>query len=221
MKRFILVLFALVIVANLAFSGDDSIPKSKLGDKAVLFTLAGFDDFGATSYMGGLGGKYYISDGNAIRASLGFFTSSTTTKPPLGSPAGTPDEVASSSTFIITPGFLHGINQTGPVIAYIGGEFIYATTSTTVENPGNVANTKDHTSSTAFGVAGIFGVEWFAWNNISLGAEYLLAYTSTSGSTETTAGGTTTTVDDPTTTAFSLGGTSLVPGVSFTLAVFW
>jgi opacity protein-like surface antigen len=221
MKQLFLVLIALAIIANLAFAGDDSIPKSKSGDKAVLFTLSGLSNLGAASYMGGLGGKYYISDGNAIRASLGFGTSTTTTKPPAGSPAGAVDQKSSSSAFIIAPAFLHNINANGPVLAYIGGEFAYIMTSTTVENPGFVANNKNHSSTTGFGVAGIFGVEWFAWNNISLSAEYVLAYTSSSGTTETTVGGTTTTVDNPSTTTFAIGQTGIIPTINFTLAVFW
>jgi opacity protein-like surface antigen len=222
MKRLLLALFVLTIFVNLAFAGDDSVPKSKSGDKAFLFTLSGLSNLGATSYMGGLGGKYYISDGNAIRASLGYATSTTTTKTTAG--AGTSDEKQTGTTFIIAPAFIHNINANGPVLAYVGGEFIYLSSSSTTESPAPAfaPNVKNHVSTTGFGIAGIAGVEWFAWNNISLSAEYILAYTSTSGTTENTnAAGTTTTTDNPSTTTFVLGTTGIIPTVNFTLAVFW
>jgi opacity protein-like surface antigen len=217
MKKFLFVLFAVMLLVQLASAGDDSNPKSKSGDKAWLFTLNGLSNLGAGNFMGGVGGKYYISDGNSLRIGLGFATSTTTTKY-TGAPGGGSDQKVTGTGFSITPGFIHNINSSGPVLAYIGAQVSLGTGSATNENPGFVTNNKIHDSNTTFGVAGIAGVEWFAWNNISLAAEYQLAYTSTSGTHEVTVGGTTTSTDNPTTNGFGLGSAS---GANLTLAVFW
>ncbi len=217
MKQLLLTILAVIVVANIAFAGDDAMPKSKSGDKAVLFTLNGLSNLGAGNFQGGIGGKYYISDGNALRLGLGFGTNSTTTKY-NGAPGTGSDIKGSNTAFSFSPAFLHNLNTSGPVVAYIGAQVSFVSTSSTTENPGFVTNNKVHDSGTIFGIAGIFGVEWFAWNNISLAAEYQLAYASGSGTHENTVGGTTTTTDAPSTSGFGIGSTS---GANFTVAIFW
>ena len=218
MKQMMMVLVTLCFVANISLAGDDATPKTRSGDKAWLFTLSGLGNLGAGSFMGGVGGKYYISDGNAIRVALGFGTATTTTKYTGAPSANFADIKQSATAFSISPGFLHNLTTSGPVVAYVGAQMSFGTSSTTTENPGFVANNKIKDTNTLFGVAGIAGVEWFAWSVVTLGAEYQLAYFSSSGTHEITTGATTTSTDAPSTSGFGIGSAS---SANLTVAVYW
>jgi opacity protein-like surface antigen len=217
MKTLILLLCAACLIANIAIAGDDNTPKTKDGDKAWLFSLGGLSNLSAGNFDGGVGGKYYISEGNAVRLALGFGNSSTTIKYP-GSTSGFSDEKVTGTSISVSPAYLHSVSTSGPVQAYFGFGASFAWGSLTDENPNFVNNNKDKISSTTFGVQGIAGVEWFAWSNVSFGAEYQLGYATTSGTVETTAGGTTTSHDTPTNNTFSLGSAS---SANLTLSVYW
>jgi opacity protein-like surface antigen len=218
MKKALAVLVCTLIVGGLAYAGDNSMPKQKSGDKAFLFTLNGLSNIGAGSYQGGVGGLYYVSDGNAIRLSLGFGTSTTTTKYTGTANPNFADQKVSTMSFSIMPAFIHDISISGAVQAYIGGQLMFGTSSTTTENVNFAANTKVKDSETFFGIAGLAGVEWFAWDNISLAAEYVLGYQTSSGTHETTNGGTTTSTDAPTTTGFGMGSAS---SANLTVAIYF
>ena len=218
MQKFLLVIMAVVLLANVAMAGDGPTVKANSGDKAWLFSFGGLSSLSANNFMGGIGGKYYISTNNAFRMSLGFTTNSTTLKnPTIPTPTGqSADQKFSSSVFSITPGFLHVMSSDGPVAPYIGAQFTLGMSSNTTENPGYVLNNKNHGSSTSFGVSGIAGVEWFPWSNVSFAAEYQLSFASSSGTNEVTVGAVTTTTDSPSQSGFGTGSTG-----SLTLAVYW
>jgi len=218
MKKLLFAVVAICMLANLAIAGDDNMPKNKDGDKAWMFSLGGLAFLAAGNYNGGVGLKDYISDGNAIRLALGFGTTSTTTKY-TGPVDPTKADIKNTNTaFSISPAYLHSITSTGPINAYIGLQVGIALNSATVENPAFVNNNKNHVSSTTIMGAGLAGVEWFPWNNISFGAEYQLGYTTTSGTNEVTVGGTTTSTDAPSTNSFSLGSVS---AGNLTVSVYW
>lgn len=217
MKKLLFVIVAVVIITNLAFAGDENTPKTKVDDKAWLFSLGGLSNLSAGNFMGGVGGKYYISDKNAIRLSLGFVSTNTTIKYTGAAGTGS-DEKISGTGFSLAPAYLHVLSADGPVAPYIGVQFSLALGSTTDENPGFVSNNKIKNSSTTFGVAGVAGVEWFPWQNISFGAEYQLGYATTSGTRDVTVGGTTTSTDLPSTNVFAAGSAS---SANLTVAVYW
>lgn len=218
MKSLLLIIVAIAVVASVAVAGDDAAPKTKSEDKALLFTLGGLSNLSAGNFMGGLGAKYYVSDKNAVRIGLGFGTTSTTTKYTGPVLPNTSDNKVTTTGFGVTPGFMHLMTSEGPVAAYIGAQLNLSLLSTTNENPGFVSNNKNKSSTTSFGVGGVLGVEWFAWSNVSFGAEYILTYASGSGTNEVTVGGTTTSTDTPSTNTFVLGSAS---SGNLILAIFW
>ncbi len=226
MKKLLFVIVAVVIITNLAFAGDENTPTTKSGDKALLFNLGGLSfltagNFTPTSFLSGVGGKYYISEGNAIRLALGFNNASTTIKnTTIPTPAGQSSERKETGTsFSIAPAFLHVLPISGSVAPYIGAQIAWTTNSLTREPGANfVNNSKFKSSTTVIGVAGLLGVEWFAWSNISFGAEYQLGYFSTSGSDESTNAGTTTTVDHNSVTSTSISSAS---SGNLTVSVYW
>jgi hypothetical protein len=74
-------------------------------------------------------------------------------------------------------------------------------------------------TSTTFGVGVFVGAEWFAWDNISLAAEYRLGFSTSSGKTEigVPAPGTGTSFDSPSTTSIGLGSGN---AAALTLAIY-
>ena len=218
MKIVFILLCVVCLMANIAIAGDDNTPKTKEGDKAWLFSLGGLSDLSAGNFNGGVGGKYYVSDGNAVRLSLGFANSNTTIKYTGPVDPTRADEKISGTAFSLVPAFLHSFTPNGPINAYLGIQAGFGWGSFTDENPGFVNNNKTKNSSTTFIVGGVAGVEWFAWSNVSFGAEYQLVYTNVSGTREVTIGGTTTSTDLPSTNAVTLGSSS---SGNLTLSVYW
>jgi hypothetical protein len=230
MKRIMLTLLAVSVLCANVFASDTK-PMTKQGDTALLFTLGGLSNLAAGNFQGGLGLKYFILRNVAIRLGLGFSSSSEKFKNPAVGPL--PPTVLGESkytatTFSIAPGVVYDFATSGSVVAYVGGQVYFATTSREQDgttsgnipnpNPSYTSGQKIKISTTDIGVGALVGVEWFAWDNISFGAEYGFGFLTNSGKTEVTAGNTTTSTDSPTFTTISL--TSLSGG-NLTLAVYF
>jgi len=209
MKRVAVALLAAAVAGTSAWA-----QKTKEGDKAWLFTLSGLSNLGVGGYNGGLGLLYYLSDDLGLTVGLGFSTSSTTTKAPAGS--GGADQKESSLGLTLSPGVRFNLASSGPIVGYAGVGVLVGIASETTENPNYVSGDKVETSSTNIGAAVTVGAEWFAWSNVSLGASYSLAFTTSSGKVKTTSGGTTTEQDAPSTTTIAT-----TPSGAFTLSIYW
>ena len=223
MKRLLALVLVALFVVNVTYAGDIVLPKTKAGNKALLFTLGGLANLGAGTYGGGIGGKYYFADKWAGRLGIGFTTSTSTTNNPNDPvPAGESGERDETSTnFTITPGVLYTIAVTGPVNAYVGAQFLFVSGTTSEDGIGGNgfdSDSKLENSSTSFGGGLILGVEWFPWENVSFGAEYTFGVLSGSSESTSTVNGSSETSDGPTTTSI---GTSAVNGANLTLSVFF
>src|SRR5258708_28775275 len=115
MRNAILLMLAPFVLASCAMAGDEATPKVSKGDKAWLFTLNGLSNLGAGNYNGGVGAKYYISDGTALRLSLGFGTSNTTYKYTGPTDPTRADEKISGTVFSITPGIIANFTTNGTI----------------------------------------------------------------------------------------------------------
>jgi opacity protein-like surface antigen len=223
MKRLLALLLVALFVVSVTYAGDPVVPKTKQGNKALLFTLGGLSNLGAGQYAGGIGGKYYFANNVAVRFGLGFNTRSETEKNPI-SPTPTDqkgERDESSTSFTIAPGVTYNIATTGSVVAYVGAQILFVSSSTSADGIGGSgfdADSKLETTSMSFGAGAILGVEWFPWDNVSFGAEYTLAFLSGSGDSESTVNGTGTKTDAPSTTSI---GTSAVNGANLTLSVYF
>jgi opacity protein-like surface antigen len=209
MKRVAVALLIAAVAGTSAWA-----QKTKAGDKAWLFTLSGLSNLGVGGYNGGLGLLYYLNDDLGLTVGLGFSTSSTTMKAPAGS--GGADEKESSLGLTLSPGLRFNIASSGPIVGYAGVGVLVGISSETTENPNHVSGNKVEKSSTSIGAGVTVGAEWFAWSNVSLGASYSLAFTTSSGKTKTTSGGTTTEQDAPSTTTIAT-----TPSGAFTLSIYW
>lgn len=206
-----LLMVAGLATASMAQDNDDSPrPITKSGSSAWIFSINGLGDFGvggndlATGHSGSpvlaAGFRTYISDGLALRALVGFSTSSSGDKDSVGG--------ATSSTAM---GIGVGVEvHTGPLYSispYFGGQITYGMDGHTTENSANTF--KENYSQ--FGIAALAGFDWYFTKGIFLGAEYTLGFASRSASTES--GGTTN--DSPSTTTIGIGSGNVHLGVHF------
>lgn len=212
MKRLFFIL--LVGVAALATArAQDTKPKTQAGDKSILFTMNGFGDFGVsgvvvastpdsnvfsfTRPIFGAGVRFYLSDNTALRVGLGFNMTSTTTPNAIDT-TGNSDATVSQMAFGISPAIeLHLVNA-GPVSVYTGGMVSFGMASSS-SGPDSAQATS---SQTGIGVGALLGVEFFPWNNVSIGAEYQLGLMLNSTSFKVGS----TSADGPSSTSIGISG---------------
>jgi opacity protein-like surface antigen len=196
MKKLLLVVLMVAVAANFAFAGDAK-PMTKAGEKALLFTINGLGAFGVASMptfsvpagqavsaenYGGIGFKYYFAKDFAGRLALNVGSRSTTTK----GATNFSDEKESDFVVGFAPAIeLHLVNA-GPVTMFVGAaaQIGMVTSSHTPSVATGATASETKRSGTVFGVGVLMGVEFFPWENISLGAEYQLGFRSISGKTE-------------------------------------
>ena len=226
MKQLIAVVLVLTLAVGTALAADNSKPIQKAGSTALMFDLGGLANLSAGNYQGGVGFKYYISNGFAVRAAVGFGMTSTTTKNPAD-PIPTTQESESkysAMNFTIAPGIQYNVATSAAVVAYVGAQISYTMGSQTREgnaNNFNVGFSKDHEykeSTSTFGGAAFVGVEWFAWDNISFAGEYRFNFSTTSGKAESKNATTSESTDAPSSTAFGLSSGN---AANLTLCVYF
>jgi hypothetical protein len=181
-SSFIAVVASLTLLAPAAWSQDVS-PEITSGSKAMLFTFSGLQNIGAGEYNGGIGGKFYLMDMLALRASLllGIANSMTAANPGPGM-TGT-DGSATSWSFGFSAGAEYHFLKTR-VSPYAGiqlGLTSTATESKSVEvgNPPAAQTITKNAGANAgmqFNVSALGGVEFFIIKELSLSAEYQLGY---------------------------------------------
>jgi hypothetical protein len=226
MKRLVAVLLVVALVCGTVIAAETAKPITKAGGKALMFDLGGLANLSASNYQGGLGFKYYISNGFAVRAGLGFGNSSETTKNPATTvPANQLSESKfTSMSFTIAPGIQYDLVTANAVVAYVGAQVSF--TSSNQERTGNNAGmgvgftqgSSYKTSASIFGAAAFVGVEWFPWENISFAGEYRFGFSSSSGKTESSSTAASASQDSPSTTAFGIASAN---AGSLTLAVYF
>ena len=186
MSKFKIIFTMVLLFSSLSF-GQSEKPFIEKGSKALLFEFSGFDNLGANSFNGGIGGKYFIKPHMAIRGSLQFVTIDEDI--PFQGTGGI-DGGAKASRFGFSGALEIHINTTR-VNPYFGGGLGLSFTSTkskTDEADPNdqvtIKNDRDgefgYFGGTAFTIFGMVGVEIFVVENLSLAAEYRLGFASIS-----------------------------------------
>lgn len=174
MKLFIFMVLAVMLVGMTAQAGE--VPTSK-GDKAMVFMFNGLDDLSLRGYGGdyGIGLRYYIADGTAIRGGIVLGMGSLTDEPA--------DIEYSGSSFGLE--VIYERHMEGPCASVspfwgLGGQF----SSLSEEAKDNVTDDEYRVSGTGFGVFGVAGFEWGFTDCMTLGGEYRLGFLSESGEEE-------------------------------------
>ena len=212
-------------------SAEEGATSVAQGKWAGLFTFNGLSNLSASSYNGGVGAKYFLSNNLAVRGGIQFAHSSVDV---LVIPVPTPpfsslDGYNHGTMFGITAGLEYHLLPTR-VSPYIGGGVSFSSASTedeiaVVGNPPNAQNqtiTKNivggetikgiaYHPGTTLNVGAIAGVEFFITKEVSLSAEYLIGYSMLSPSDQTvTTGPTTTTTPSPSSSSISISNTGVL-----------
>ena len=226
---------ALVVVCVLAMSveAQEVVPATGAGARAVLFSFSGLATLGAGNFDGGVGARYFLSDALAVRGGVRFATAGQDI--PANPAAGnTGIDGSRSATVIGVSGAVEFRMAKKRVSPYFGGGASLTMTSTesksdeqgapppvqtVVKNDTGGENVDGvfYRSGTTLAIFGMFGVEFFVYNEMSLSAEYRLGYAMTSRPDEET------TVGPVTTTVQAGGGSTLgfTNGGALTLSVYF
>jgi hypothetical protein len=217
MSRFLLRSCAtLLVVASLvgmsrAQDNDNIIrPSTKAGSAAWVFSFGGLSTMGMGSVpittanntpVVGAGYKYYLSDDMALRAVLGFATTSSGDEDPTKDPSGK----STSTNYGIAVGIemhTHAVYSTSP---YFGAQLSFGgASSDNKKTPSGGSTTENKNSGTTFGIGVLAGFDWYFTRGLAVGAEYMLGFSSMSSSTTTSSGGTSTTTDAPSSSAIGI-----------------
>ncbi len=172
MKQRIILAFAAVLACVSAVQAQQA-RSGTAGEKALLFNFSGLSNLNLTMFEGGLGGKYFIADRMAIRGLLVFGDDKKT----IDATTTIPERTNETFSFGIGGALEYHLPVSSSVSPYLGGGITFLHSSVT-QDPG-----ANKSSSNQFGIGGLFGVEYFFNQNISLAAEYQLGVTTTSTST--------------------------------------
>ncbi len=201
MKRFypiIIAVLALCVFAGSVYAGGE--PMTSKGDKQLVFRFEGLSYLGLNSYHrdagaicydddcyacgGGFGMRYFIDDGRAIRfgINLAYGADKWADYYDEG------DEKWDREISCLEFGFEAWYEKYFPVIhsiaPYMGFGFGY--TYGSYEEKGNwgCAKATDTTTLSYFDVMGALGFQWYFTQGMSLGGEYRVGYTYSSGKEE-------------------------------------
>ncbi|MFZ1082168.1 MAG: outer membrane beta-barrel protein, partial [Candidatus Kryptoniota bacterium] len=92
------------------------------GSKAFLFDFSGLSDLGANAYMGGIGGKYFLSNQVAVRAMLEFGLHDSTAKETEGA-----NYTVDETMFGIEGAIEYHLPISSRVSPYVGGGVYFTT----------------------------------------------------------------------------------------------
>ncbi|MCK6621843.1 MAG: outer membrane beta-barrel protein [Calditrichaceae bacterium] len=172
---------AVLFLFNLGYSQDND-DNFDVGSKALLFQFSGFSSLNADEYLGGIGGKFYMSPTMAVRAGLQFASDKETdpfNPTPNTTETGKDGEETATTLGINAAVEIHmGAKRVSP---YVGVGILYRTRSTErktkVTDPTPQTTIKNEDGYTEIGFAGLVGAEFFLYKKmISLAAEYQLGY---------------------------------------------
>jgi opacity protein-like surface antigen len=148
--------------------------------------------------LSGVGFKYFISDGMALRFALAFLSNS------FGADSINPGEVTITA-FGIGAGVEWHMRPLYSTSPYVGAQVSFASSSTDVKTGTGGKDVEDKTSSSNFGIEAIAGFDWFFTKAIAIGAEAYLGFdTQSSSVTQTPVSGASTTTDFPSSSVIAL-----------------
>jgi hypothetical protein len=178
MKLFIFMVLAVMLVGMTAQAAE--VPTSK-GDKAMVFMFNGLDDLSLGSYGGqyGVGMRYYINDGTAIRAGVQFGKWTETCESDI---PGYEDTEETYSVYGLNAVYeKHMEAPCSSVSPYWGVGAGFASISEKYCDEYGYCITDKGTGFAGFGV---LGFEWGFTNCLTLGGEYQCGFWNWSGETE-------------------------------------
>jgi opacity protein-like surface antigen len=195
MRWFVACVICLLFVASMAQAATVT---TTAGTKAMVFRFSGLSNLGLSGYSGmtfagnpdvpanvGVGMRYYINDGLAVRPGLDVGMASSSEKG-LG---GNTDDKTSGSVIGLSVAIEKHLPGPTNVSPYMGAGAGFGMARATSEpsrpqQPATGTMLKQTDKATAFGVFGMLGFEWGFTESLTLGGEYRLGLNGSSGSSE-------------------------------------
>jgi len=193
MRKLFFLVFVIILTSSLTLAQSEN-SEIKKGSKAILFGFNGLSSLNASSYNGGIGGKYFIKSNLVLRGTFLFTNSKSTDpyNPPPGSNQSGLDgyDKAKQLGFEIA---VEKHRKNKKISPYLGCGFGFSSTSTESKNAVPVSQFqttyKNYTvnvpggsfrGNTTLDIFGILGFEYFVTDIISLSAEYQMGFSKTS-----------------------------------------
>jgi len=182
MKKLVVLLIVVLVCMVQIVSAQDNGDNFDAGSKALLFQFSGFSDLGANSYMGGIGGKYFLSPSMAVRGALQF--ASLKDEEPFNPTPGTNETGKDGKLSASIVGLAGGVeihSNANRVSPYFGAGAAFRTASSEEKNvvtdPTPQTTVKNEFGYTELAVFAMIGAEFFLYKKmLSLAAEYQLGY---------------------------------------------
>lgn len=224
MKKYTVIFVLISVCLSQIVSAQNNDKNFDIGSAALLFQFSGFSNLGAGSYMGGIGGKYFLSPTMAARGGLQFahYKDKNPYNPPANvTPIPTGKDGEESATVLGVAGAIEIHANAKRVSPYLGAGAAFQTASSEekniVQDPTPQTTIKNDNGYTQLEFFILLGAEFFLYKQlISLSAEYQAGYSSTSyKDRKTTTGSTTVTIKQG-----SERGLGIVTSGMLTLAVY-
>jgi len=183
--RLISGMVAMLLMVSVAMAQEVRGPSA--GAKAISFS---FDGFSLGGFNGGIGGKYFLADAIALRASVGMVSANqeAIANPGTGEVGADGYQKASQMSASVG-GEYHFL--TSRVSPYAGAQVVFSSTSTESKNAdeaatataidqttvkNNVNGELGYLAGTGLGFSALLGAEFFITDGLSLSGEYNLGY---------------------------------------------
>jgi hypothetical protein len=202
MKKVLLVLGLLAFVVTLASPVVAAPIETKAGTKAMVFQFSGLSNLGLGTYNGGIGMRYYLSDGLALRPGVQFGVQSATQK----KTDSLPKREEASAQIGVNLALEKHFASVKSISPYIGAQAGFTSVADVTKRYNfSTGDEIDETTDARarIGLAALLGFEWGFTESLTLGGEYALGFGTGAHKVEVkTDGVKATTTDD---TFFDLG----------------
>lgn len=205
MKKVLLVLSLMVFVVTLASPAVAAPIETKAGTKAVVFQFSGLSNLGLGTYNGGIGMRYYLNDGMALRPGLQLGFSSTKDKVTDPETKTTNYNVGANITL---EKHLPGAKSISP---YVGAQV-----GVRMGQDKDTQGDNEITDKTmGVGLGGVLGFEWGFTESVTLGGEYNLGLNFGTRKVEHKLNNSTTTTTDESGMSLGIGTASVFISVAW------
>ncbi len=180
MRYLILLTIAAMFTFGTAYAGEVC---TDAGDMAMLFDFDGLANLDLDEFGGGIGFRYYLNDGLALRPVVVFSKYNYELESDV---EGMTDAKESMSSVGLEIALEKHFRGPAPAVSPYWGGGGFFEWMTIVDDPsvpsGSTGKTTD--SGTAFGLFAMLGFEWGFTDGMTLGGEYRFGFESFSGETE-------------------------------------
>jgi hypothetical protein len=173
----LLIGLCVVLAASAAFAGGT--PNTGMGAKQMVFMFSGLSNLGLSPYAGGFGFRYFYADDTGIRGSLNFAYGKDEQK--YGDDSKSEETFTKIGATVIWEKYMATIASVAP---YMGIGIGYYYNKWEEPGTGGFAEETEETTANDLMIPLVAGFQWYFTEAISLGGEYTLAYTYSSGETK-------------------------------------